>query len=42
MPIKKSEFTDADGAAEFVSTDESFEIDEWTSASEHEGAWTIP
>lgn len=41
-PVKKSEFGDSDGRTEFVSTDESFESDEWTFASEQEGAWTIP
>lgn len=38
--VKPSEFSDADGIAEFVS-DENLGINEWTSASESEGAWTI-
>lgn len=37
--VKPSEFSDADGIAEFVS-DENLAINEWTSASES-GAWTI-
>jgi hypothetical protein len=38
--VKPSEVSDADGIAEFVS-DENLAINEWTSASESEEAWTI-
>jgi hypothetical protein len=38
---KPSELSDSDGIAEFVS-EENLGIDEWTTASEDEGAWTIP
>ena len=38
---KPAELSDAEGFAEFVSA-ENLAIDEWTLASEDEGAWTIP
>jgi len=38
---KRSEFGDSEGTGQFAPTDESLEGDEWTSASEYEGAWTI-
>jgi hypothetical protein len=38
---KPSELSDSEGFAEFVS-EENLGIDEWTSASEDQGAWTIP
>jgi hypothetical protein len=40
-PGKATELSDAEAFAEFVS-DDNASIDEWTSSSQDEGAWTIP